>query len=65
MLNRTNIATVTVTHIPTGIAATCNSDRHQYRNREKAIKLLQARIWAANNLIRPTIEKQDELDALA
>lgn len=62
--DRWNPNSVTVTHLPTGITASCSSDRSQYFNRAKAIKLLQARIWAANNLIRPMLDKQDELDAI-
>lgn len=44
---------VTVTHTPTGISAKCDSERSQHRNRMKAMQLLKARMWAAENLERP------------
>jgi hypothetical protein len=41
---------VTVTHKPTGVAATVDCDRSQHRNRIKAMALLRARLYAQREL---------------
>ena len=50
---------VRLKHIPTGIVVTCQTQRFQGQNRENALKLLKAKLWALKE--KEEKETKDEL----
>lgn len=49
---------VRLTHKPTGIIITCSQERYQNQNREYALKLLKAKLWAKKEEDRVKNEKE-------
>ncbi len=49
---------VRLTHKPSGIIVTCSQERYQNQNREYALKILKAKLWAKQQEERSKAEKE-------
>ena len=56
-INKTDSA-VRITHLPTGITATCQDEKSQLRNKQKALSVLRARVFDAVN--RERIQQEEK-----
>ena len=55
----TTKSAVRVTHMPTGIAVACQEGKSQHENKDKAMKLLQARLY--DMLLQEKLEKEGNM----
>jgi peptide chain release factor 2 len=60
-VNKTNSA-VRITHIPTGIVAQCQNEKSQHSNKDSALSILKARLYALELKKREAVKQADYQD---